>query len=124
MEYFLIIYCFLLPSIHALLRDDSEWLQYRKVLNPMLLRDFSHYKLSIETACDKLIDGINDGDDDDNIAANIQDKSLRDTEFVEWRDLEASLYRWSIDGEKCDTIEQGYSNQETFRHKILLTLLV
>lgn len=62
----------------------------------MLLQNFSHYKLSIETACDKLIDGIND---DDNIATNSQDKKLRDTEFVQWWDLETRLYRWSIDGE-------------------------
>lgn len=62
----------------------------------MLLQDFSHYKLSIETACDKLIDGIIDKH---NASTNSRDKNLRDIEFIELEDLETHLYRWSIDGE-------------------------
>lgn len=93
-------------------RDDNEWLRYRKVLNPMLLQNFNHYKLAIETACDELIDGIND---DDKIVANRQDKSLRDTEFVEWRDLEVRLYRWSIDGKWVHVAEKFNSGPHFWR---------
>ncbi|XP_063705555.1 cytochrome P450 315a1, mitochondrial [Culicoides brevitarsis] len=72
--------------------DDDEWLRYRKILNPMLLQNFNRYRHAVEMACDKLID-----DENNRVVANRRDKSLRDTEFVEWRDLEARLYRWSID---------------------------
>uniref|UniRef100_A0A336MFY3 CSON001125 protein n=1 Tax=Culicoides sonorensis TaxID=179676 RepID=A0A336MFY3_CULSO len=74
--------------------DDNEWLHYRKMLNPLLLQDFNQYKAPIEMACDKFIREIMIKSD---AAAKREDKNLRDTEFIELIDLEARLYRWSID---------------------------
>lgn len=66
------------------LRDGEEWLHLRRLLNPLLLKDFNDsHKRAIEKACDRAVEKLVN-----NMAA--------DTNEVQ--NLEKILYEWSIDG--------------------------
>lgn len=69
------------------LREDEEWLHYRKILNNLVLKDFSRFKVGIERACDKFL-------------LNIETKvyAYPPQSYIQLDALEKDLYRWSIDG--------------------------
>lgn len=68
-----------------LFRDDEEWFKYRKLLNPLMMRDTDWMVLPIQRMCEKAVQSLSEGVTKDNPSYEIQN-------------IESTLYKWSIEG--------------------------
>ncbi|KAL1397435.1 hypothetical protein pipiens_009770 [Culex pipiens pipiens] len=65
--------------------DDEEWFKYRKLLNPLMMRDTDWMVLPIQRMCEKAVQSLSEGVTKDNPSYEIQN-------------IESTLYKWSIEG--------------------------
>ncbi|XP_038105396.1 cytochrome P450 315a1, mitochondrial isoform X6 [Culex quinquefasciatus] len=79
-----------------LFRDDEEWFKYRKLLNPLMMRDTDWMVLPIQRMCEKAVQSLSEGVTKDNPSYEIQN-------------IESTLYKWSIEVILCIMLGNSYN---------------
>uniref|UniRef100_A0A8D8PF27 Cytochrome P450 315a1, mitochondrial n=2 Tax=Culex pipiens TaxID=7175 RepID=A0A8D8PF27_CULPI len=76
--------------------DDEEWFKYRKLLNPLMMRDTDWMVLPIQRMCEKAVQSLSEGVTKDNPSYEIQN-------------IESTLYKWSIEVILCLMLGNSYN---------------